>query len=829
VIYFCCDQRRRNAVRGSALNGIDFLEVVDHDAANPADRQRFLRLHLINPLSGPAPGKTNVRIEGGERITPVTVLSVTAGTGAQANILTVEVDRPGDFSQYVLHLVKDLGERPPAGLDPTPPAGFDPQLSAVAFSFKVECPSDLDCQPQRYCADVPAEEPEIDYLARDYSSFRQLLLDRLSVLLPQWPERSPADMGIAAVELLAFVGDYLSYQQDATATEAYLSTARRRVSARRHTRLIDYFMHDGCNARVWVQVQVSADIPAGLPSGTPLCTAIPGQPARLTDPAALDQAQEVFAVLSPPDGLWQALNAVSFYAWGDQECCLARGATRATLKGHFPQLKPADVLIFEEVLGPLTGRAEDADPSRRQAVMLKTVVAAASDNSPLTDPLTGTLITEIVWEDDDALLVPFCLSSRTDVAHGQRYIEDVSVARGNILLADHGRTITGESLGQVPPPRLFLLLPAGNDRCQGGIPQPIPPRYSPSLREQPLTQAVSFSAPPSATAALPQDLRQTVPAVSLTSLLDGETHDWSPQRDLLNSQPNDRVFVAEVEGDGTASLRFGDNQHGVRPDPGTAFTATYRIGNGVAGNIGAEALAHVLTAEPNIDRVRNPMPASGGVEPESIEDVRQRAPSAFRTQERAVTADDYATMAELDPRVFRAQGSFRWTGSWHTAFVTVERPGGLAVDPPFAQSVRQELEQYRMAGTDLEIRGPSYVSLEIHMHVCVRPDYFRAQVKAALLQLFSNRRLPSGQLGLFHPDRFTFGQRVYLSPLYLAAQSVPGVASVEITLFQRFGVPDPGPLANGVLVLGSLEVARLDNDPSFPEHGLFCLDVGGGK
>ena len=58
------------------------------------------------------------------------------------------------------------------------------------------------------------------------------------------------------------MGDYLSYYQDATATEAYLGTARQRVSVRRHARLLDYAMHDGCNARVWVQVRVTSDTPA---------------------------------------------------------------------------------------------------------------------------------------------------------------------------------------------------------------------------------------------------------------------------------------------------------------------------------------------------------------------------------------------------------------------------------------------------------------------------------------------------------------------------------------------------------------------------------------
>ena len=63
------------------------------------------------------------------------------------------------------------------------------------------------------------------------------------------------DIGIALVELLAYVGDYLSYYPDAVATEAYLDTARERISVRRHVRLVDYFLHEGCNARAWVSIR----------------------------------------------------------------------------------------------------------------------------------------------------------------------------------------------------------------------------------------------------------------------------------------------------------------------------------------------------------------------------------------------------------------------------------------------------------------------------------------------------------------------------------------------------------------------------------------------
>src|SRR5207245_6729960 len=101
---------------------------------------------------------------------------------------------------------------------------------------KVACPSDFDCKTELTCSTEDVAQPEINYLAKDYASFRQLMLDRMALLTPQWRERNTADLGIALIELLTFVGDYLSYQQDAVATEAYLGTARRRASVRRHAR-----------------------------------------------------------------------------------------------------------------------------------------------------------------------------------------------------------------------------------------------------------------------------------------------------------------------------------------------------------------------------------------------------------------------------------------------------------------------------------------------------------------------------------------------------------------------------------------------------------------
>ena len=998
MIYFCCDQRRRKDLQARnrqvaaalRLNGIDCLEVLDHEAPPVIQRQQTLLVRLFEPV--PAFKGENVRLTGGERITPVrvewaypapAVPASVAPTNAERNyyknlpeadhVLVVRTDSSGDFSTYRLTLVDTQGNG-------APPVQFDPLFVAVDFSFKVECPTDFDCAPRHLCLPEATPEPQIDYLAKDYASFRRLVLDRMALLMPEWRERNPADLGIALVELLAYVGDHLSYRQDAVTTEAYLGTARRRISVRRHARLVDYVMHDGCNARTWVQVQCAAGTSGvWLPEATTLLTKVPQAATTIAAGSrelaeALQHQPVVFQTMHDLM-LEDAHNEMHFHTWGDGDCCLPRGATRATLRGHFPNLRADDVLILEEMLGPQTGAVEDADSTRRQAVRLVAVQCwATAGTTPLQDPLNGQEITEILWSAEDALRFAFSVSSVTDPDHGSLAIRDVSVARGNIVAADHGRWLDQvEELGTVPAPSLRRIPDPRANPCDDRGPGWVAPRYNPVLREAPLTFAVplrsanrfSFDlhgdivaklnqatvspaltgefrragmelagvnsvqggnglwsissgtqpwvirqvggrvtvSDPSDSAwrAMKQQPAEALPALRLASELrlfklnfsfalatqlnaglltpaltqmfvhagvvfpcpvsiqrgpgDGgpwvlrngeevyylrneatglnvyELLDWAPRRDLLGSDAGDRDFVVEVESDGTAALRFGDGTHGIRPDSGTEFEARYRVGMGVAGNVGSETICHVVDSVGGLPvvKVRNPLPAVGGSDPEGMEDVRQRAPSAFRVKQRAVTAEDYAEMTERDPGVQRAAATFRWTGSWHTVFVTADRIGGLPVDKAFKKRTADGLEKYRMAGHDLEVDRPRYVSLEIALHVCVKPDYFRSQVRRALLEVFSNRVLPYGRLGIFHPDNFTFGQPVYLSRLYAVAQAVPGVASVHAELFRRQGQDETSGIDSGRLEFDRLEIARCDNDRNFSEHGVFQLTLGGGK
>ena len=75
----------------------------------------------------------------------------------------------------------------------------------------------------------------------------------------------------------------------------------------------------------------------------------------------------------------------------------------------------------------------------------------------------------------------------------------------------------------------------------------------------------------------------------------------------------------------------------------------------------------------------------------------------------------------------------------------------------------------------------------------------------------------------------SFGQGITLSRIVAAAQAVPGVQCATVERLQRQYEAANHEIDNGILPLRSWEIAQLDNDPSFPEHGALAIVVEGGR
>ncbi len=671
------DDGRRILVRERGINGLDYVEV-DPD-----------RVTLTLFFFGDAPEEItldNLAITGGARINPrLTDLRLcSADDPDRVNCVLLTVDQPGDSSTYTLGI---------SGLD-----NFDPRYSTTDLSFVLDCPSDLDCATAPAPFATPRSEPDLDYLTKDYSSFRQLFLDRLALNLPAWQEQHVPDLGITLVELLAYAADYLSYYQDAVATEAYLNTARQRISIRRHLRLIDYKLGEGSNARVWISIETNTDAvlnprDIAFSTGAPLL----GPPvAQLDDLLNTPNASyEYFEPVQPaPVHLFAAHNSIPIYNWGDQTFSIAAGATSATLLDHWIEaahtttsvplralhnLRAGMFLLFEEIVNPDTGSPFDADPTHRHIVRLTQV-------DPGEDTLFRKPIVTISWSIEDAL--PFTLvcsalvpptneNTPSPNPHPDECVPmQISVARANLLLADHGRTIAAEALPAVPPATYQKT------RCRDGrlLTRTLSaPPWRPVLLNGPVTSRAPVPSNQPAAHLLIQDPAAAMPDVSLAER-NGTI--WTARQDLLQSDSDDPDFVVEVDESGLAHLRFGDGVNAKAPTPGETLIATYRVGSGMAGNVGAEAIGTLAfrdgatAVDPGITVVRNPLAALGGVDPEPVSTACLAGPYALRSElERAVTAADYATLAERDPRVQRAAATMRWTGHRSLVRVAIDSVG----------------------------------------------------------------------------------------------------------------------------------------------------------
>jgi hypothetical protein len=818
--------RREDVLAHPTLNGIDYIEV-------PKNDQQNIRIYFIKPTL-PKLSLSDVGIEGGVRIRNIRAQSLQVKTDANGNqYLEVNVDKPGDFSTYVLAI--DSAE-------------VDVAFSRHPFSFKAGCPSDFDCYREIVCPTEPKKEPLIDYMAKDYASFRQALLDLIPSIIPGWQERHEADLGIALVELFAYIGDQLSYYQDTIANEAYFETARQRESVKRHARLIDYTMHDGANAQTFIQLQLTLGTTGTLPAGTSVLSRIHTPlGSKLMPPhgwvipnsvrdEALKKADVVFETIEEAD-LDSMLNEIKIHTWGNRLCCVPKGATTLELVGDLA-LEKGDFLLLEEVKGLETGLSAAADSKHRQVVRLVEVKKTEDllKNDPDTS-LPPLKLTQVTWHREDALEFPLCVSTKLEDG---TLVENVSVARGNLILADHGQTIQEwhPANPNTDPSTPGIIL--GNTAYRFNLDKgPVTFSKLYKVKDCDTPERTNDEEKPSVSELMTVHPHQAKAAAFLEIHEEGPADKrpkWCVVPHLLDSKPFDRNFVVETKNNGRAMIRFGDGEFGMKPPEGAHLKVFYRVGNGTPGNAGAETLVHIVEPDPLtpgwpvIAGVRNPLSATGGIDPETMDQAKLLAPKAFHAEQfRAVTEEDYARATEKHAEVDKAVATFRWTGSWHTVFVTIDPLGHIEVTTDLEARVRNHITRYKLAGYDIEIDPPIYMALEIEINVCVERGHFRAHVKAAVLEALSNRIFPDGRKGFFHPDNFTFGQSLFLSRLYEAIEQVPGVDSAEVIIFKKLAKAENHELEQGYISMGRLEIARLDNDPSFPENGVLRLNMMGGK
>jgi len=818
-------ERARNL---GTLNGIRMVLVDLLPGVDPTEAELEVRLWNANRVPAIlAAAQADIRraheifpIAGGSRLpagsSPGRVQVTGVNPGAEPNVVRLTVAPIGDYSTYTLGLVF---------------TGVDPIFGSLPFKFRPGCFT-TDCEPGWCAPDVAGGTPTIDYLARDYDSFKHTLIAAMMERVPGWRPTSEADLDETLIELISARGDELADLQDRVMAEAYLGTARKRVSLARHARLMDYHIHQGNQSSTWLALNIGPGQDGLLPIGLTAWTAGPENVAG---------GRQVFTTMEPA-WLSSDLDRLLLYTWSQTVTHLPAGATEADLlpssgtKGQADHIRTliADGrvghLLLQEVRDPETCREVGFDRRRRQ---LLTLIADSAVS--LRDPIEDKWVVHVAWR--EALAQSYCFHASCNDGNAGS-VDDVSVFCGNLVRAFHGRPMDLEFL---PPTREIdpfdpdaerkrhfepaetnactrvedECRPGAGGRAAGAIcrlPEedgPLAYRTSPPGGEVPSCSTLD------------------VVVVSVT----GDQEPWEECPSLVHSSSTDPHFVVETDELGRSLIRFGNGTNGRRLPDDATVECHYQVGRPIDGNVGQDSIGYLkvdfdLLVAHSI--VWNPFDVTNGREPEPAAEIIRRVPEAYRARQlRAVTLADYVRRAAEVDGVARAAARYSWTGSWRTVQITIDPVGSTTIDAGLRARVLRHLSAVRLIGEDLELREPRLVPLEVQVAVCLRADVWANDVRFELGQAFSDELDRDGKPAFFHPDRWTFGQELHASQIEGRIGSIAGIDHVVSIRMRRFGAIAPG--TDAIIAVRPNEIIEVRNDPDRLEAGTIAFDLQGGR
>jgi len=834
-----------------AFTGIDFVQVVDHTV------QTVLHVFFIidpDQLIDPATGLAAIpeaAAFGAADLNRIRITSQSTGldvgieradwvnvivAGQARTVLEVEVEEAGDFSLYTF-----------AYDDPF----IDRFFAEKTFNFKQACPTGLDCKGCEFCDPEALREVDIDYLARDWGSFRAALLAFAGAHYPEWEHRVEADQAMMLLEILASLGDEFAYLQDRYALEATLPTASQTQSIINLARLVDYEPDRGQAATTTLLINVALGAEQYTVPGDPKNGVRPDLAFALREdigPIPFEIVERIYV-----HNRW---NEAPFYLADAGEPCLEVGAKEVYLQiappdgtdptedpGDVALAQPSDVWLNRRVV-LRSGLGAPEEPDRAWEV---TVTGVEAYQDPL-NPGAGTL-TRLSWDVADALPFPMPLE------HGAVYFNAVRAVAGETVIetfriGSDVAMLTRFPVADAAQQRALLALPRATERqgaCDSGQRGRVL-RYgllsSPEL-------GLSFDENDPVLKLFEIDPGLGVP--NQVTLEPPGSEDWAFVPQILDADAEDRAFTIEnglwreivryqkrtgdvVHRDYATnegfSIRFGDRSFGIAPADASVFQAWYLSAPGIAANLPADTVTFTVRpgddGPPTLayaDGVTNPFRIESARIPEAVESIRMNAPEAWKAiLLRAVRRADYQEILERRDDLQAARAAARWTGSWATDFVSVDPFGTTILKPELRASVEAELDCIRQAGRQVCLRDPDYVPVDIRVDVCLEPD----ASNAALIRLITKRMAGFKDVdAFFHPDNFSFGDPLIRSELEAEIQCVPGVRGVESIEIRRRGIHDFVALGPRIDVAPH-QILQLSNDPAHPERGFLEVTVHGG-
>ena len=279
---------------------------------------------------------------------------------------------------------------------------------------------------------------------------------------------------------------------------------------------------------------------------------------------------------------------------------------------------------------------------------------------------------------------------------------------------------------------------------------------------------------------------------------------WTEVDNLLDLNFSDTSYTTQIDGEGLVTLFFGDNAQGKIPLLGASIRAQYRRGGGTIGNVGAgtiitlnDTIFDVMSEPVSLD-VTNPNKASGGEDEETIEHAKRNGPRQLRTLYRAVTPEDFQTLAEQVDGVARAKAI--GTG-FRDVSVYIAPVGGGIPSIGLKNDVLAYLDQRDIVTTRVTMKDAGYVFVKQAGTVYVLSNYLNDSVEAAVNDAIA---------AFYDFDNRDFAENVYLSDVYRVIEDVPGVDHVDFTMVSVYPVASYDSWSGGIdgPVLGEVSITE---------------------
>jgi predicted phage baseplate assembly protein len=296
-------------------------------------------------------------------------------------------------------------------------------------------------------------------------------------------------------------------------------------------------------------------------------------------------------------------------------------------------------------------------------------------------------------------------------------------------------------------------------------------------------------------------------------VVDGDTvEEYRVEPRILDATPYDKSFELNKDGDGVITVNLGDGINGFLPPADLRVWAAYRMGGGDEGNVEADSI--IAFAGPAGDlSITSSTEMTGGTEEETTEQIRVNAPRAYRTQNRAVTLQDFEDIALGVQGVGKANAV---ANSATSITIWVLGSHGVVASTALKTLVRQTIVPLALAGTDVTVANASLVPIDLggpttgdEVLIGVNDRYVQAAVSAAVSDLL---------LSYLSPDNRNFGERLSVSSLYALIRTVPGVDYVTIPVMIRQDVTPAVTTAD--IIFNEWEIPTAGNFIFAPEGGI---------